>query len=69
MTAELPASNLFGELDTTWPKERVAGLFAPFGWEVRKCSWTDYEVYCDFAELVIEGENPILIHGARVNAS
>jgi hypothetical protein len=56
-------SNLFGSLQTALSRERVAGLFASFGWEARKCSWTDYEVVCDFAELVIESENPILIHG------
>jgi len=55
--------NLFGSLETPLTWEWVAKLFAPFGWVVRKCSWTDYEVYCDFAELVIESENPILIHG------
>jgi hypothetical protein len=61
--AGLPVSNLFGEIDTTLPKEQVARLSGPFGWEVRKSSWTDYEVRCDFAELVLDCDNPILIHG------
>jgi hypothetical protein len=61
--AHLPVSNLFGELDTTLPKEQVARLFAPFGWTVRKSSWTDYMVRCDFAELVLDCDHPILIHG------
>jgi hypothetical protein len=56
-------SNLFGSLDTTLPKERIARLFEPFGWKVRRCAWTDWEVTYDFADLVIESENPILIHG------
>jgi hypothetical protein len=56
-------SNLFGSLETSLTRERLATLFASFGWKVRKCSWTDYEVCSDIAELVIEGENPILIHG------
>jgi hypothetical protein len=56
-------SNLFGSLQTSLSREQVARLFAPFGWEIRRCGWTDYEVHCDFAELVIEGENPVLIHG------
>lgn len=33
------------------------------GWSVRKCSWTDYEIRSPFAELVIEAEAPILMHG------
>jgi hypothetical protein len=60
-------SNLYGALDTTLPPERVARLFAPFGWAVRRCTWTDYELTCDWAELVIERESQsphhLLIHG------
>ena len=29
----------------------------------RRCGWTDYEVIGPFAELVIEAESPILLHG------
>jgi hypothetical protein len=61
-------SNLFGSLDSALPPERVANLFAYRGWQVRRCSWTDYEVTCEFAELVIEPSssksNCVLIHGA-----
>lgn len=61
-------SNLFGSLDTARTPEWVARLFSPFGWSVRKCSWTDCEVACDFGELVIErdsgGPRRLLIHGA-----
>jgi hypothetical protein len=32
-------------------------------WSVRECSWTDYEVTGPFAELVVEAESPILLHG------
>ena len=68
-TSPLPdTSNLFGSLGTTWPAERVAQLFAYRGWELRKCSWTDYEVTSGFAELVIEASSSepgtVLIHGA-----
>jgi hypothetical protein len=38
-------------------------LYGAIGWNVRKCSWTDYEVSNDWSELVIESETPILMHG------
>lgn len=61
-------SNLFGTLDTTWPPERVANLYGYRGWQVRKCSWTEYEIICEFAELVIHRSSAepdrTLIHGA-----
>ena len=55
--------NLFGSLDTDLMPERVAALFEAAGWTVRRCARTDYEVFAPFAELVIEGRNPVLIHG------
>ena len=27
------------------------------------CSWTDYEIRSAFAELVVEADSPILLHG------
>lgn len=32
--------------------------------EVRKCGWDEFEISCDWAELVLEADSPILIHGA-----
>jgi hypothetical protein len=62
--AEIPnKSNFFSALDTSLSREQVAGLYSVIGWQVRKCSWTDYEVISDWAELVIEAEDPILMHG------
>jgi hypothetical protein len=62
--SELPNSaNLFSALDTTLSKEQVANLYGAVGWRVRKCSYVDYEVACDWAELIIESESPILMHG------
>jgi hypothetical protein len=62
--AEMPdCSNFFSSLHTPLSREQVAGLYGALGWRVRKCSWVDYEVVCDWAELVIEAESPILIHG------
>jgi hypothetical protein len=62
--AEVPdSSNFFSALDTALSREQVAGLYGAVGWRVRKGSWVDYEVLTDWAELVIESESPILMHG------
>jgi hypothetical protein len=62
--ADIPdSSDFFASLHTSLSRRRVAGLFARLGWSVRKCSWTDYEIRSPFAELVIEAESPILMHG------
>lgn len=65
---ELPnSSNFFSSLRTAMSKEHVARLYGALGWQVRKCSWVDYEVISDWAELVIEAEDPILMHGSVVD--
>ena len=56
-------SNFFASLDTTLTRAKVARLYGAVGWHVRKCSWVDYEITSDWAELVIEAESPILMHG------
>jgi hypothetical protein len=62
--AEFPdTSNFYSSLHTTLSREQVAGLYGVLGWRVRKCSWTDFEVRGPWAELVIEAESPILMHG------
>ncbi len=62
--ADIPAGpNFFISLDTSLSREQVAELYRELGWQVRKCSWTDYEVFSDWGELVIEAESPILMHG------
>jgi hypothetical protein len=48
----------YGEFAT--PRRRA---LSPPTWSVRKCSWTDFEVTSPFAELVVEAESPILMHG------
>lgn len=63
--AKIPdASNFFSSLDTTLSKRHIARLYGALGWQVRKCTWVDYEVTSDWAELVIESERPILMHGS-----
>lgn len=57
------SSNFFSSLHTHLTREQVAGLYGALGWRVRKCSSVDYEVISDWAELIIEAEWPILMHG------
>jgi hypothetical protein len=57
-------SNFFSSLHTSLSKKQVARLYGALGWHVRKCSWVDYEVVSDWAELVIEAESPMLMHGS-----
>ena len=63
MAAIPDGSNFFSSLHTALSREQVARLYGALGWQVRKCSWVDYEVFSDWAELVIEAESPILMHG------
>ena len=60
-------SNLFGTIQTEKSKSDIAAMFSARGWTSRKCTWVDFEVACEWAEIVIEGEYPILIHGSVVN--
>jgi hypothetical protein len=62
--AELPdRTNFYSSVQTDLQPEAVARLFAPPVWSVRKCSWTDFEAVSEFAEVVIESSNPVLVHG------
>jgi|SRR6516225_3381180 hypothetical protein len=61
-------ADFYSSLQTALSREHVAGLYGALGWRVRKCSWTDYEVLGPWAELVIEAEGPILMHGTVVLA-
>jgi hypothetical protein len=62
--ARLPEySNFFCALHTNLSPSGIGALYEPLGWRVRKCSWVDYEVTSDWAELVIEDILPVLMHG------
>ncbi|MEZ0276738.1 MAG: hypothetical protein ACAH88_17655 [Roseimicrobium sp.] len=61
------SSNFFASLFTTLEKKEIAEKFASQGWSARKASWYDYEVRCEWAELVVDGEQPILFHGLVAN--
>ena len=60
-------SNFFCELTTSLSRSEVADLYERKGWDVRKCTWVDFEIRCPWAELVIEAEQPILMHGPVAN--
>jgi hypothetical protein len=63
--SDLPANeNFCSPLDTRMSRRRVAQLYRARGWGVRKCAWYDYEITCPWAELTIEAQSPIFIHGS-----
>ena len=42
---DLPnATNFYSALHTTLSREQITELYAKFGWQIRKCSRTDYEI-------------------------
>ena len=56
-------SNLFAAVRAGMGAEAVAGAYARAGWRVRACGWTEWEARSGFAELVVEGADPVLVHG------
>jgi hypothetical protein len=57
------AGRFYGVLHTTLSRQQVAELFRPLASQIRKCGWDEFEIICPWAELVIESESPIPIHG------
>jgi hypothetical protein len=65
MKTELPdGSNLFGALRTELARRDIANLFVKAGWSMRNSAWDDYELTSTFAELILEADAPILLHGS-----
>jgi hypothetical protein len=61
---DLPdTSHFYSSLHTKLSRQQVAEIYGKLGWQITKCSWTDFEIICPWAELVIEAESPILMHG------
>ena len=58
-----PRRKLLGSLVASLSKKQVAELYEAAGWSVRKCAVDDYEIQCSWAELVIDGDMPIVLHG------
>jgi hypothetical protein len=57
-------NNFYGAIETALNKSELAAVFAASGWSIRKCTWEDYELTCGFAELILEADDPMLLHGA-----
>jgi hypothetical protein len=56
--------NFFSTIGVGFTRQQIAELYREAGWQVRKCGWTDYEIKNDYAELILEGESPVLLHGS-----
>ena len=61
------SSNFFSSLKTELSRRQVAHLYEPLGWAIGKCSWTDYGIQSPWADLIIEAESPVLMHGPVAN--
>lgn len=61
---ELPeGSSLFATVRGGADAEAVVRAYAGAGWRVRACGWAEWEARSDIAELVVEGADPVLVHG------
>jgi hypothetical protein len=56
-------TNMYGIIYSSSSKEEIAKKFGAHGWWVTKASWVDWEITNDFSDLIIEGDDEILIHG------
>jgi hypothetical protein len=56
MLQRLPEKNNFYAFFMCVDKARVAEVFSSNGWQLRKSSWTDFELTNDWSELILEGE-------------
>ena len=59
-------SNMYGIINSTLSKEEIARKFGKIGWRISKAAWYDWELINDKSELIIDGDNEILIHGLIV---
>ena len=57
------SSNFFSSLETELSSSQIADLYVELGWEVRRLSWTDFEVRGPWCELAIEGASPVRMQG------
>jgi hypothetical protein len=64
MDALPDTSNFHYSLNTKLSKCQIADLFRPLATKIRKCAWDEFEICFPWAELIIESESPILLHGA-----
>jgi len=56
--------NFFSTIGAGFDRRQIAELYREAGWRIRKCDWTSFEIVSDWAELILEGESPVLFHGS-----
>jgi hypothetical protein len=63
--ADIPDKpNFFSTIGAGFDRPQIADLYRKAGWRVRKCGWTDFKLESDWAEIILEGESPVLLHGS-----
>ena len=60
---EWPESNNFYARVPGVTPETLAGEFRRAGWAVRKASWYEYEVSCEWAEMTFMPDDGVLVAG------
>ncbi len=55
--------NFYGSVYSAERAETVAMKFESAGWRVRKAGWAEFEIVSDYAELISESSDPVLLHG------
>lgn len=60
---EWPESNNFYASVAGVEPEALAGEFRRAGWAVRKASWYEYEVCCEWAEMTFMPNDGVLVAG------
>jgi hypothetical protein len=66
VAADVPlpeGSTFFATLTTALTKPQIAAHFHAVGWAVRHCAREDLELRCAWAELVLDGDTDLLLHG------
>lgn len=64
------SSSFFSAVGGGCTAEEVAAAYGRAGWEVRPCGWTEHEVRCERAELVVErAADRVLVHGPVADAA
>ena len=55
--------SIYCGLSTTRSLGWIAHSLAKLGWQTRMCSWTEHEMTCDVADLVLMPHDPPLLSG------
>ena len=55
--------SIYATLDGAPDKTLLAQQFAAHGWHIRKAGWDAFEMRHACAELILEAQSPVLLHG------